>query len=261
MMGEHKNYTLLHNSRFYILAFSVLLSLVLCGLLRLTIPSDQLFYIRLQQLFGLLCVLYWYTALIISPLGYAIGKQRVRYAAFARRAIGVSAAYFAFLHAGIALWGQLGGIGQITYLPVLFKWSLVCGAIAIVVLSLLAATSFDKVIRFMTFRKWKWLHRLIYAGGILAVLHIWTIGTHLAYSSIQWAAFGGLIVLAGLETYRTITLLAKKYPELQSRDYFLTLFVGVWAFWIVLVAALPAFVQNYHNRHTDHADKTHSGRH
>ena len=254
---KKQKYSLLNNSRFYVLASSILLSIAVLAWLRLQIPSDQLFYIRTQQVFGFLCIIYWYIALIISPIGYVIGKQRTKHLEFVRRAIGVSAFYFALLHAVIALWGQLGGVGQLQFLPSLFKWSLLGGAIALSILLIMAATSFDKVVSFMTFRWWKWLHRLVYAGGILVILHIWSIGTHLAYSNIQIAAFIALIILSGLELFRVTKLVNAKYLHLNKAEA-ATLWVSMWAIVVVLIACIPAFVQNYHSRHSDHQGSQHT---
>lgn len=235
--------------RFYVLASTVLLSVGLASWLRLHIPSDQLFYIRTEQLFGLLCILYWYLALVISPLGYVIGKQRLEGLTFARRAIGVSAAYFAFLHMAVSFWGQLGGLSGISLMPSYFKWSLLGGIIALLILSAMAATSFDAVIRFMTFKRWKLLHRLVYAGGILAVLHVWSIGTHLSYIGVQIAAFVALVIMSGLETYRSVRLISKRFTNLQQEDYFTALFLGVWAVIIAAILLLPLLVQSYHGKH------------
>lgn len=257
-MVEHKN-SLLDNSRFYILTASILLSIATAAWLRLQIASDQLYFIRLQQLFGLFCLCYWYLALIVSPLGYVIGKQRTKHLQFARRAIGVSAAYFATLHAAVALWGQLGGLGEIDLLPPLFKWSLAAGDIALLILLAMAATSFDRVISFMTFRKWKWLHRFVYGSFVLAVLHIWTIGTHLAYPAVKWAAFTALVVLAGLELFRVTKLLNDKYLHVDLGERAI-LFISAWAIVSALIAAIPVFVGNYHSQHVGHDHQTVNGR-
>lgn len=257
-MTNKKEYRLLDNSRFYILASSFLLSLVIAAYLRLEIPNDQLFYIRLQQLFGLFCIFYWYIAMTASPIGYIIGKHRTKKLEFARRAIGVSAFYFALLHSVVALFGQLDGLSQLTYLPDLFKWSLLGGLIALVVLLLLAVTSFDKVIKFMTFRKWKWLHRFIYIGGILAMLHIWTIGTHLAYGGVQIATFVALLVLVGLELYRIRKLINTKSLKFSNAEIFV-LFVASWAVIGVMILAIPYYINNYHSRH--HSNETNSSQH
>lgn len=246
-----KKYSLLNNSRFYILVSSILLSLMVLAWMRLQITSDQLFYIRTQQVYGLLCVSYWYIALAISPVGYVIGKHRTKKIEFARRAIGVSAFYFALLHGVIALWGQLGGLGQVQYLPMLFKLSLLSSTIAFAILMLMAATSFDAVVKFMTLRRWKWLHRLVYAGGILAIIHVWTIGTHLAYSNIQITAFLALIILGGLEMFRVTKLVNAKYLHLARTEAGM-LFLSFWAIVILLIGAIPIFINNYHSRHSDH---------
>lgn len=251
VMVKDKSYRLLNNSRFYILASSVLLSAAVFAWLRLQIPGDQLLYIRAQQIFGLLAVVYLYIALIVSPVGHVIGKHRTKHLEFARRAIGVSSFYFALLHGSIALWAQLGGVSQLQYLPSLFHWSLLAGALAFGVLLILAATSFDKIVSFMTFRKWKWLHRMIYAGCVLIIFHVWSIGTHLAYAHIQVIAFLALVVLLGLESFSTIKQLNNKRFHLD-RIEMNTLFVSVWVMAVVLVLMIPNFVQNYHNRHGNH---------
>ncbi len=248
---KQTGYHLLHNTRFYILVSSVLLSCIVLAWLRLQIPADQLFYIRTQQVFGLLCIFYWYFALVISPIGYVVGKQRTKKLEFARRAIGVSAFYFALLHASVAVWGQLGGLGQLQYLPSLFKWSLLGGVVALAILLVMTATSFDAVVKYMTFRKWKWLHRLVYVGGIVAMLHVWSIGTHLAYSGVQLTAFIALVVLNGLELFRVTKLVNQKYLHF-GRPEAATLFITLWVIAISLILLTPKLVQNYHSRHADH---------
>lgn len=258
-MAKDTKYSLLDNSRFYILASSILVSIFVFCWFRLQIPSDQLLVIRSQQVYGLLCLVYWCAALAISPVGFIIGKQRMKRIEFARRAIGVSAFYFALLHAAIALWGQLGGLGQLQYLPNLFQWSLAGGLVALLILGAMAATSFDKVVKYMTYRRWKWLHRLVYGAFVLVVLHVWSVGTHLAYTSVQLAAFAALVTLGGLELYRFTKLTSGKYLHL-SKSEFGALFVAVWACFIVLVASIPVLVQNYHSRHTEHNEASqHSG--
>lgn len=258
-MTQKQEYRLIYNSRFYILISSVLVSMLVIGLLRLQISSDQLFYIRAQQVFGLLAILYWFFALIISPLGYAIGKHRTGRLEFARRAIGVSAFYFAAMHGSIALWGQLGGLGQLGLLPNLSKWSLIGGLVGFTILSLMAATSLDKVVDFMTYRRWKWLHRLGYMGGLLVVLHVWSLGTHVAYIHVQILAFVLLAVLSGLELFKVTKILNRKYLHYHRIEAG-ALFLSAWTLVIIGVLLIPKYVPNYHTQHQNHetAD-AHSG--
>lgn len=238
-----------NNSRFYLLASSVVVSVFMVAWFRVTIPSDQLFYIRTQQMLGLLSLVYWYAALMISPLTYVAGKQRLRHVVFMRRAIGVSAAYFALLHCVIALWGQLGGVSGLAALPFVFLVSLACGAAAMTALCAMALTSFDGVIRFITYKRWKWLHRITYLAFILVLLHIWTIGSHAAYSAVQLTALVALLVLVGLETYRTLANANKKWQFIDSKSSLGIMMCVVMIGWVSLLVTVPTTIESYHTRH------------
>lgn len=241
------------NPRFYVLISSVGISVVVASLLRLQIASDQLYVIRLEQSFGYIALIYWYVVLMLSPLSKLAGdKKWMQQLLFVRRAIGVSVAYFALLHVLISVWGQLGGIGTLGLLPDFFKTALIFGVIGLGIVSVMALTSFDSVIRRMTYRRWKWLHRLGYIGGVLVIIHVWMIGTHVTYTAVQLSAAIALAVLFAFESYRMIATVAKRYPELQRKDYFYTLFLALWSLWVIVILAIPAFVQNYHQKRHVH---------
>jgi len=240
---------LLHNSRFYVLAGAILLSLALAALLRLLIVSDQLYIIRLEQLYGGIALVYWYVALVLSPLSTAIGKSRLRHLLFARRGIGVSAAYFALLHGAVALFGQLGGIEGLSLLPSRFMIALYLGLFALIVLCIMAATSFDSVVKRMTYPKWKLLHRLVYLAGIAIIIHIWLIGTHAVYGWIQLISLVLLSGLFALEGWRIAAALTKRFPSLNQRDIKTVISITIWLVLTVLVAALPGMFTSYHGSH------------
>lgn len=243
-----------NNNRFYVLVFSGLLSIFVLCLMRVQVAGDQLFYIRTGQLYGFISIVFLYAALIVSPLKRVFGGQRrwVQNMEFARRGIGVSAAYFALLHAAIAFVSQVGGFGGLTLLPGRFVLALVFGVTALVVLLLMASTSFDKVITFMTFRKWKWLHRFVYLGSLLIVLHVWMIGTHAAQQWVQVATFIPLSILFGLEAWTIMGKVSDNHPVFKSKDYFWTLVFCIWLVLSLGLFMLPAMVRNYHSEH--HAD-------
>lgn len=240
---------LFDNPRFYILAFSVAISIFIPSWLRLHIPSDQLFYIRTEQIFGYACILYWYVALLVSPLHKRLeGRFGTAYLVFARRSIGVSAAYFALLHVVTSMWAQIGGLHGLSLLPERFLWALGFGGIGVVILIMMAATSFNKVIAFMTFRRWKWLHRLGYIGGVLVLLHMWMIGTHLSYLSFRSIIFVLLVVLFRFESIRIAENLAKKYPQVASKSM---LIAGLlWLAIVALLISLPLLIEPSANHHS-----------
>ena len=193
------------NLRFYVLVATILLSIALTCLLRLVTANDQVYIIHLGQFFGLMAIVYWYIVLVLSPLSKLIGKREwLRQLLFVRRALGVSVAYFALGHALLAVWGQLGGLSQLGLLPSIFQLSLWYGVVALGVLLLMAAASFDGVIRWMGFGYWKWLQRLGYVAGVLVIVHMWLIGVHTTMSAISISAGVALVVLLGLELVRIV---------------------------------------------------------
>lgn len=240
--------TLHHNPRFYILASSILLSVFIASWLRISIPSDQLFGIRLQQILGLLAIMYWYVALLISPLQKRFATTSLMpYLIFSRRAIGVSAAYFALLHMLIALFGQIGGLAGVTLLPPRFLIAITLGFTALLILLAMAATSFDKAISFMTFPRWKFLHRFGYLAGILAMLHIWMIGTHMGYPTLQLVAFVLLTTLFWLESSRLARFIVKKYPRLTNKNALLSTIL-----WLAMTFGLLLLPQTIDNSGSHH---------
>lgn len=239
---------LLNNPRFYLLASSVCLSVIIVCWLRLAFAVDQLFYIRTEQVFGYLAILYWYCALLITPITKSFSPApMLDWLTFSRRTIGVSAAYFALLHIVVAFWGQIGGLHNLSLLPNTFLWSFLLGAIAFLILALMAATSFDRVIQRMTFPRWKRLHRFGYLGGILAMLHLWIIGTHLTYYWLKVLIFLLLSLLCWLEAGRLARTIIKRCPKLQGKTTFLA---GVlWLSASAAILMLPNLVSNYNDTH------------
>ena len=239
---------LVANSRFYVLVLSILLSLFIVGFYRQTIPSDELYYIRLQQVFGLLAVVYLYIAMIITPLSTIVGKKLYMLRLlFARRAIGVAVAYFVLLHILIVIYKQLGGISGIGLLPEKFQISLLMGLIATVILLIMAATSFDAVIRRMSFPKWKLLHRFVYVAGILTVLHVWMVGTHIGNQGVRIASYTALIVLFFLESIRMGIKLGRKLNLENSERNMITVFL--FAILLTFVFVFPNVARPLHSGH------------
>ena len=101
----------------------------------------------------------------------------------ARRAIGVSAFYFAALHVYFAFFKQLGGFTGLGFLNTKYLIAIAFGTTALSILALLSSTSFDTVVTLLTFKRWKLLHRLAYVGGMLVLIHALLLGTHFIYLS------------------------------------------------------------------------------
>lgn len=239
-----------YNLRAYILAAMIIISLFTVSYMRLMIQSDQLFLIRLQQVYGLIAVILLYAAVILTPLSkvYA-GKAWLNKALYARRAVGVSAAYFTILHTVIAVVDQVGGLSNLALLPSRFKIAFVLGGIATLILVAMAATSFDSVIKKMTFKRWKQLHQFVYLAGILIIVHVWLIGTHADVTAIRIASAAALAILFALEANRVVT----KYLARMTAPKRVMAGMALFAVLFGSLFLLPVFAGNYHSEHADDA--------
>ncbi len=97
----------------------------------------------------------------------------------ARAALGLSVFFFMALHAFLAFTRNLDGkFTALQFLSTRHQVALVASSLALVVFIAMALTSSEKAIRWMTFTKWKRLHRLIYIATILVIFHAFLIGSH-----------------------------------------------------------------------------------
>lgn len=230
------NRSLLRNIRFYVLVSSLTLSLGLYLWVRLAIPAGgSLLTIRLTQLYALAAVIYLYFSLLIGPLVYVFRWIPFRGSMFkARRAIGVSAFYFGFLHAYLAFFDQLGGFEGLGYLSNTYLLAIGFSFSALVIMFFMTLTTFDRVIGKMGFTKWKFLHRFVYLAGVFILIHALMLGTHFAALSalIPKIFFVALSFLLILEANRIDAWFIRKFPSLPR--------IGVTR--VALITALVVYV-------------------
>ncbi|MEK7573838.1 MAG: ferric reductase-like transmembrane domain-containing protein [Patescibacteria group bacterium] len=168
---------LLRNIRFYVLLFSVFLSLLIFFIIASLVPSSFQ-TTRLTQAYALTAASFLYLALLIGPFCYNFKTPYNSTIIKARRAIGVSAFYFASLHYLLGFYGVLGGFPALFTLEPKYLLAISLSYTALAILFFMAATSFDFMIKKMTFRRWKLLHRLVYAASIFILIHALLIGEH-----------------------------------------------------------------------------------
>lgn len=192
---------LLNNSRFWILAIAVTASVNIAGFMQLELPDGSLQTIRIEQTFGFVSLALLYCAIVISPLTKVFvnlpGKDAITHA---RRAIGVSAFYYALLHMYLTFFEQLNGFAGVPYLDQRYKLALLLGVFALAVLSIMAATSFDWVVSKMGYKHWKLLHRLVYVASLAVLGHLLLIGPHFdngltLFGAVTYLAAAFLMIL------------------------------------------------------------------
>ena len=211
--------SLSHNIRFYVLCFSILFSFAVYLIIISLYPLEQLQIIRLTQIYALTAVIYLYLALLAGPFCYMFGwfPFKAQYLK-SRRALGVSAFYFAFLHTCLAFFGQLGGFEGLGFLSGKYLIAISLSVTALTILLFMAITSFDKVINWMKFKRWKLLHRLVYLAGILILIHALMLGTHFQnlWEFIPQAFFTALVFLLFLEIVRIDAFFKKRFKRFAN---------------------------------------------
>ena len=124
-----------------------------------------------------------------------------------RRMIGLFACFYGTLHAlhyfGIDVQWNLQTIKE----DLTYRRFFIAGAIALGLMIPLAATSFDRAIRWMGGKRWQLLHRLVYVSAIAAIVHYWWQGkvgtqTPQLYAAILVALLGIRVVLAMRKRFR-----------------------------------------------------------
>lgn len=170
---------LVKNIRFYIFIFSILLSIALFLYVKNTIEDKSLQIIKLTQIYALTTVTYLYVTLMATPLTqtFKFIPYRGMYVK-ARRALGVSAFYFGALHGGLAFFGPLGGFVGLSFLGSKYLLAISLSLSALVILAIMASTSFDFVIARLGRTRWKFIHRFVYLAVLLITIHGLMLGSH-----------------------------------------------------------------------------------
>lgn len=109
-------------------------------------------------------------ALAITPLRVMTATPQL---ARFRRMLGLFAFFYATLHLLSYGWFDMGFEVSDIARDVVKRPFILVGFMALVVLALLSATSFNRAIKALGARRWQALHRAVYAAAALALLHFW----------------------------------------------------------------------------------------
>jgi len=135
-------------------------------------------------------------ALAVTPLRMGLGVPAL---ARWRRSLGVTVWAYALLHAMAYAWLDQGWdmaevLGDVWKRPFILV-----GTLAMLILSALAATSFNSAVRRLGAQRWRRLHQAVYGVAALSVLHFWWMRAGKNDFTEVWL-YGA--VLAGLLAWR-----------------------------------------------------------
>jgi len=106
--------------------------------------------------------------LAVTPLRVLTGTPAL---ARLRRMLGLFVYFYALLHMLCYSWLDMEFIVADIVRDIAKRPFILVGFLALLLLTALAATSFNRAIRWLGARRWQMLHRAVYAVAMLAVLH------------------------------------------------------------------------------------------
>lgn len=211
----------------------------------------------------------WTLKLLLVSLAITPARTLLRWPRImqVRRMVGVAAFAYASVHLTLYVADQSFDLAKVVS-EIALRIYLLIGFVALLVLTAMAATSTDGMIRHLGPRRWRQLHRLVYPATLLAVVHFfmqtkftvdepWVMaGLFLLLMSFQLVAWRGLLtergvqwwpatlaVLAGLATAGVEAAyywLKVGVPPLRVLQTNVTFALGVRPSWTVLAIGLVA---------------------
>lgn len=197
--------------------FNALVAIGIFVYVLVSVEDKRLVTIRLTQYFALYSVVLLYVSLLASPLYNAFPYLSTRALHIkARKALGVSAYFFALLHGSIAFFLQLGGFTGLAYLTPNYLFAITLSFTALVIMSLMALTSLRYFIVKLG-KRWKAIHRLVYLASLFIAVHALMVGTHFSDISalIPQMFIYALTILLLLEAYRLDGFISSKFKAPQ----------------------------------------------
>lgn len=192
--------SLLTNVRFYVLVSSFFLSIVENLLVKFFVADVNEQIGVLVPLFAYTALFYLYITLLAGPATKLFLWLPFRGAYIkARRALGVSVLYFSLLHAGFAFFIYIGGLSAFLSLNPLYLFGLSFGTIALCIFIMMGATSFDAMVRILTFPRWKFIHRFVYLAGFFILIHALLVGEfYIVFPGFRLFLFAAIAFLVGI---------------------------------------------------------------
>ncbi len=216
--------------RYIVLISSILLAILVWVIGSKVYAPITETYSEVGKIYAILAVCFLYASLLTTPLYFNFKRLpgKVLYVK-ARRALGVSAFMFAWLHASIEFFKVYGGFKSLKYLANQYLWGFSFSSLALLILTLMAFTSIDPMVKLMG-KYWKPLHRLVYIAAFAVVMHVLLISPNPLF-------FFAAAALFALESFRFDEFVTKRFTKLSQYSVAIVLNVLMLAalFWWCIV--------------------------
>lgn len=129
--------------------------------------------------------------LAVTPLRQAFGWTALLRL---RRLLGLFTFFYAVLHFSAYAWLDQGFAVDAIARDIAKRPFILVGALSLLLLLPLALTSFDRAVRALGGRRWRALHRMVYAIAVLAILHfLWMRAGKQLFGEV--AVYGAIVAL------------------------------------------------------------------
>lgn len=149
-------------------------------------PAEALIRGSGDWVLRLLCL-----TLAITPLREWTGWSAL---ARLRRMAGLFTFFYAVLHFLSYAWLDMGLVFDDIVRDIPKRPFVLVGALALLLMTPLAATSFNRAIRALGAARWKALHRAVYAIALLGLLHFFWMRAA-KHNFAEWSVYAGIVAL------------------------------------------------------------------
>lgn len=240
---------LIKNIQFIIYAASIVAAFLIYILLLKQIPTEDIFNIRLTDLYALISLFLLYFAVVIRPL-YSLFPSLSFKELFlkAQPALGLSALFFGLLHTYNSFFNLLGGFEGLGFLAGNYITAICLSAVALLILLIVAVATLTIIKKHIGVKGWKVLIGLVYFAGVLIVIHALMLGSHFIQLSrtIPQIFFFALIILLILEALRIDKYFTKKFNLTNQFNYAS----------IIIVALITGLYFTYLSPHQDSSNNS-----